>query len=156
MASSSDQAPDGHLFTGRWRVFQYWHIAERYCTLKLPLAMGRLRYPAFLIVDETAIQEWARAHGAYIPCPNCVMFVQKGIMGKNDDYVRTDWHGFGQGRIRQEYKWHVDAQWHVDEVSFNWLGSLVDPVEFRMVQFESLLPIPNWFIGYHMLSLIHI
>ena len=73
------------------------------------------------------------------------MFVQKGVMGQNEDYERTDWHGYGRMRHRRE-----DDTLQVEEVSFNWLGSLVSDEELRPVSFESLLPIPHEFIGYHL------
>ena len=132
------------MFAQRWKVFQYFHIANRYCTNALPLAKGRFWHPAYLIVATLSIQEWEMSHGPDFPCPNCVMFVQKGAMGKNADYERTDWHGFGRMRFRRE-----DSTLQVEEVSFNWLGSLVSDEELRPVSFESLLPIPHEFIGYH-------
>ena len=145
MASSSDQGPRGILFARRWKVFHYFHIANRYCTNAMPLAKGRLRHPAYLIVDTQRIQEWEETHGPHIPCPNCIMFVQKGIMGQSEDYERADWHGYGRMRYMGE-----DATLQVEEVSFNWLGSLVDDDWLRQVSFESLLPIPHEFIGYHL------
>ncbi len=73
------------------------------------------------------------------------MFVQKGVLGQEVEYARTDWHGYGRMRHRRE-----DDTLQVEEVSFNWLGKLVKDDQLRTVSFESMLPIPHEFIGYHL------
>ena len=130
MACSSDQVPRGTLFAQRWKVFQYFHIANRYCTNAAPLATGRLRHPTYLIVDTGRIREWEEGH-PHLPCPNCVMTVQKGIMGQSENYERTDLHGYGRMRHTQE-----DVTLQVEEVSFNWQWAYRKEIQNRWSGWE--------------------
>ena len=101
MASSSDQGPRGILFARRWKVFHYFHIANRYCTNAMPLAKGRLRHPAYLIVDTQRIQEWEEWRRSHPPevvsvAPRAVIDSRREALKKRQE--RRDQDGINLAR----------------------------------------------------------